>query len=237
MMRTFLLILVLVVAAERFASAGDGSCTAIDLSGLVPADDPRVRIATTMEIAWDAAWITCGEEPAPLQVVEVAPASADLHHRGVSAIEHVEGAGPERFRYDNVSTAAKWPPMLGRFTRHGPVTELVAAEDDLLVVMAAGDEMTLTFPVPPGPPPGWRRDFLLHSVGWDKDANLATAVGQSVEPLPFVSMRSYPPAPDDDPRATPARDRWLRDYQTRVQAEDFWQAIRQHGMTSPVRER
>jgi len=50
-------------------------------------------------------------------------------------------------------------------------------------------------------------------------------------------MRSYPPAPDDEPRATPARDRWLRDYQTRVQAEDFWQVIRRHGMTSPVRER
>jgi opacity protein-like surface antigen len=34
MMRTFLLILILVVAAERFASAGDCSCTTIDLSGL-----------------------------------------------------------------------------------------------------------------------------------------------------------------------------------------------------------
>jgi hypothetical protein len=216
---------------------GKTKTIAIDLSGLVPAADPRVRIATTMEIAWDAAWITCGEEPAPLQVVEVAPASADLHHRGVSAIEHVVGAGPERFRYEDVSTTPRWPPMLGRFTRHGPVTALVAAEDDLLVVMAAGDEMTLTFPAPPGPPPGWRRDFLIHSVGWDKDANLATAAGQSVEPLPFVSMRSYPPAPDDEPRATPARDRWLRDYQTRVQAEDFWQAIRRHGMTSPARSR
>jgi len=215
---------------------GKTKTIAIDLSGLVPPDDPRVRIATTMEIAWDAAWTTSGEEPAPLAVVELAPAAADLHHRGVSAIEHPEGAGPERFRYDDVSTAAKWPPMLGRFTRYGPVTELVGAEDDLLVVMAAGDEMTLEFPVPPGPPPGWRRDFLLHSVGWDKDANLATAEGQSVEPLPFVAMRSYPHAPDDAPPATPARAAWLRDYQTRVQAEDFWQTIRRHGTASPARQ-
>jgi hypothetical protein len=214
---------------------GKTKTIAIDLSGLVPADDPRVRIATTMEIAWDAAWTTSGEEPAPLAVVELAPAAADLHHRGVSAIEHPVGAGPERFRYDDVTTAAKWPPMLGRFTRYGPVTDLVGAEDDLLVVMAAGDEMTLEFPVPPGPPPGWRRDFLLHSVGWDKDANLATAEGQSVEPLPFVAMRSYPPAPDDAPAATPARAAWLRDYQTRVQAEDYWQRIRRHGTSSPAR--
>jgi len=208
---------------------GKTKTIAVDISGLVPSDDPRVRIATSMEIAWDAASVTSGEEPAPLTVTVLAPLAADLHHRGTSAIEAADGAGPETFRYDLVSPVAKWPPMLGRFTRHGPVADLLAAEDDLLVVMAAGDEATLEFAVPPGPAPGHARDFVLKCVGWDKDANLATAVGQSVEPLPFTGMHSYPPAPDDEPRATPAREAWLRDRQTRVQSDGYWQAIRRGG--------
>jgi hypothetical protein len=57
-----------------------------------------------MEIAWDAASVTSGEEPAPLTVTVLAPLAADLHHRGTSAIEAADGAGPETFRYDLVNT-------------------------------------------------------------------------------------------------------------------------------------
>ena len=57
-------------------------------------------------------------------------------------------------------------------------------------------------------------------------ANLATAEGQTVEPLPFRGMRSYPPADDDQPETSPAREAWLRDDQTRRQDEAFWRAIR-----------
>ena len=97
------------------------------------------------------------------------------------------------------------------------------------MIMGAGDEMTVHFPVPPGPPAGWRRSFLFKSVGWDKDANLATAEGQTVEPLPFRGMRSYPPAADDLPEATPARGAWLQDDQTREQDDGYWRAIRRWG--------
>ena len=82
----------------------------------------------------------------------------------------------------------KWPAMLGRFTRYGDVLELLTARDDRLVVMCAGDETTLRFAAIDPPPAGWKRDFLLYSVGWDKDANLQTVLGQSSEPLPFQAM-------------------------------------------------
>ena len=42
-------------------------------------------------------------------------------------------------------------------------------------------------------PPGWKRDFVLHSAGWDKDADLNTLAGQTIGPLPFRAMASYPP--------------------------------------------
>ncbi|RLS31668.1 MAG: VCBS repeat-containing protein [Planctomycetota bacterium] len=208
---------------------GKTKSIAIDVSGLLDQARARLRIDTTMEISWDAAFLSSGEAPAPTTVVELDPESADLHRRGRSRIEQDDGDGPERFVYSPAETEPRWPPMRGRFTRFGDVTTLVTEEDDRLVIMGAGDEMTVHFPVPPGPPAGWRRSFLFKSVGWDKDANLATAEGQTVEPLPFRGMRSYPPAADDLPEATPARGAWLQDDQTREQDDGYWRAIRRWG--------
>ncbi|MGA0039171.1 MAG: FG-GAP-like repeat-containing protein [Pirellulales bacterium] len=205
---------------------GKTKTMAVDLSGHVPAEDPRVRIETTMEIAWDAIFFTSGENPVELVTHELRPLAADLHHRGFSRIEQVAGAGPERFEYGQVETAPKWPPMQGTFTRFGDVRPLLAAQDDRLVVMAAGDEMTLRFSAPPLHRPGWERDFVLASFGWDKDANLATAVGDTSEPLPFASMRSYPPAADDLPPDSEAFRAYVLEFQTRRQTPAFWQALR-----------
>ena len=205
---------------------GKTKTIAIDVSGLLDGTSARLRIETTMEIRWDAAFLASGEEPAEVRTTVAEPERATLAFRGRSRIEQDDSGGPERFLHDAVSREPRWPPMRGAFTAYGEVGDLVAADDDRLVVMGAGDEMTLFFPVPEGPPPGWRRSFLLESVGWDKDANLATAEGQTVEPLPFRAMRSYPPAEDDLPEATPARDDWLRRWQWRRQDERYWSLIR-----------
>ncbi|MCA9179214.1 MAG: hypothetical protein KDB14_32355, partial [Planctomycetales bacterium] len=83
------------------------------------------------------------------------------------------------------------------------------------------------------PPAGWRRDFLLHCVGWDKDADLNTFHGQSVEPLPFRAMSRYPYAPDEDFPDTELHREYLRDYQTRSQSRrEFWNVIKQLGRKS-----
>ncbi len=77
-----------------------------------------------------------------------------------------------------------------------------ASDDDYMVVMASGDEMVLEFAIPERPlPEGWTRDYVLHSVGWDKDADLNTLEGQSSLPLPFAGMHSYPPSLEDEERA------------------------------------
>jgi hypothetical protein len=125
----------------------------------------------------------------------------------------------------------KWPSMLGRFTRYGDVLELLTARDDRLVVMSAGDEATLRFAGIDAPPPGWKRDFLLYSVGWDKDANLQTVLGQSSEPLPFAAMSSYPWPPDEPTPETAAASsaaylEYLQKYQTRRQPAAYSRAVR-----------
>ena len=117
--------------------------------------------------------------------------------------------------------------MDGRFTRLGDVGSLVQDADDLLVVMGAGDEMTLRFKALPPPPRGWKRDFILHSVGWDKDADLNTIYGQTVEPLPFRGMSGYPDLNGKTFPDTPRHREYLRTYQTRTQhRRPFWNFIR-----------
>jgi hypothetical protein len=188
----------------------------------------RVRIATNMEFRWDEAFFTVDEDPAELKLHRLPVAAADVHFRGFSRFVPNFTGGPDTYDYEAVSTAAAWPPMEGRFTRYGDVTELLRDADDRQVVFGSGDEVTLSFKVPDEPlPSGWKRDFLLYNVGWDKDANLNTVFGQSVEPLPFRSMSGYPFRAEENFPDSPAHRRYLDDFQTREQSwSGFWKALR-----------
>jgi hypothetical protein len=207
---------------------GKTKTIAVNLSADIFSDgDYRVRLVTNMELYWDEISFTVDERPAEYRLTEMRPVAADLHHRGYSQrIEHPEN-GPESYDYDEVSVVPRWPPMRGYFTRFGDVTDLVSDSDDLLVVLGAGDEMTVRFRVPEIPPPdGWSRDFLLHNIGWDKDADLNTVLGQTVEPLPFQSMQRYP-YPADITRPDTSRYRgYLQTWQSREQNwAGFWKRI------------
>ncbi|MAG95020.1 MAG: hypothetical protein CMJ48_14940 [Planctomycetaceae bacterium] len=197
-------------------------------ASLFPKGDYRLRIATTAEIYWDEVFFTVDEQPTPARETELALESADFHDRGFSRIIEHPGDGPERYDYQHVSTSPKWPPMRGFFTRFGDVTELLESTDDRLVVLGAGDELRLSFRAPASDPPeGWTRDYVIHNVGWDKDADLNTVLGRTVEPLPFTGMKSYPPGPDEAPADAAAYRKYLQTWQTRTHSQRrFWTAIR-----------
>lgn len=204
---------------------GKTKTIAIDLSDAFLTEDYRVRIETTHEIYWDAAFFTVDETPAEVRVTPLKLAAADLHYRGFSEAIPPREHAPERYAYQYVSTSPKWPPMLGKFTRYGEVRELLTTTDDRLVVLGSGDEISLKFEVPDEPlPAGWRRDFFLHNVGWDKDADLHTVYGQTVEPLPYQAMPGYPYREETGPTETPVYRDYLRQYQTRdAQSLNYWQ--------------
>jgi len=212
---------------------GKTKTIAVDVSTAFLTDDYRLRIETTHEIYWDAAFFTLDEEPAKVRVTPLKLTAADLHYRGFSAAIPPGEHAPERYDYGQVAVAPKWPPMLGKFTRYGDVLELLTNLDDRLVVFGSGDEISLSFSMPEKPlPAGWRRDFFLHNVGWDKDADLHTIYGQMVEPLPYFAMPGYPYRDETGPTETPEYAEYLRKYQTREGRKAHYWQLRQEAVRS-----
>ena len=204
---------------------GKTKTIAVDLTEVLAAPDYRLRIETSAEIRWDEAFFTVDEDPVECKIQKLALRSADLHYGGFSRWIEPKGGEPESFDYSQRELAPQWPPMRGAFTRFGDVRELLEKTDDRMAIIGAGDEITVRFAAPPPPPTGWKRDFILHNVGWDKDCVLNTVLGQTVEPLPFQAMQSYPYHSTEYPD-TPAQREYLLKYQTRRQSfPEYWKRL------------
>jgi len=191
---------------------------AVDLTGKFLSASREVRIVTNLCVYWDEIYLLDSNAPPPARLTEIPLASADLHFRGFSraAIDPARKQ-PESFDYQTVSSTTMWNPTPGNYTRYGPVRDLLREVDDRLTVLGSGDEIRMRFTAAglPPLPAGWTRDFLLSVDGWAKDADANTAFSQSVLPLPFHAMSSYPyPAsqrfPDDE-----AHRAYQREYLTR----------------------
>jgi hypothetical protein len=145
--------------------------------------------------------------------------SADVHFRGFSRNIVAESREqPEQFLYDVVSPVSQWNPTPGLYTRYGDVAPLIGRVDDQLVVMASGDEMSLSFRAGALPPPaaGWKRDYLLKVDGWAKDRDANTAYSQSVEPMPFHAMSRYPYPPNEHFPSDAIHNEYRKQYNTRT---------------------
>jgi tetratricopeptide (TPR) repeat protein len=200
-----------------------------DLSGkfLTP-NDRRVRISTNMQIYWDQIFFTSGHVSAPVKMTDLVMTRATLGYRGFSASYRRGGPyGPEWFDYDRTTGGQKWRDLTGNYTRYGDVLPLLQQGDDEYIIADGGDEISLEFDEQrlPAVPKGWKRDFLIYSEGWVKDGDLNTAAGQTVAPLPFHQMPSYPYSgvayPDDA-----AHRAYRLKYNTRkVSTDDFLHAL------------
>jgi hypothetical protein len=178
--------------------SGINRTIAVDLTGKFRSEDHRVRIPSNLAVYWDRAFFATDEASAAPTLRPLRPAEADLHHRGFSLpVLDPGGSRPDSFDYAHLLESSPWNAAAGLYTRAGDVGGLVRAVDDRIVVMAPGDELTLTFDPSTLPrlPEGWTRDFMLRFAGWAKDNEPATLAAGAVEPLPFHAMASYPPPP------------------------------------------
>ncbi len=197
--------------------AGKNKTITVDLTGKFLSDDRHVRIETDMQIYWDAAFYTVGAQDVPIELTTLNPDSADLHYRGFSEMYRPNPHAPHLFDYQKVTTDAQWRDLAGYYTRYGDVNPLLQEVDDMYVILNAGDEITVEFDAArlPALKPGWVRDFILYSDGWDKDGDINTLTSQTVEPLPFHGMSAYP-YPDTEHYPNDAAHRRYRlEYNTR----------------------
>ena len=166
----------------------------VDVTDVLNQEDPRFRIRTSAQIYWDCAEVAVQEVPAEFRMESVELLNAEVAFHGFSKRLRDNTSRPETYDYQQSNLAPRWPPLMGELSRFGECTGLVREWDDEMVVISSGDEIRLQFSVPKtNLPKGWKRDFIFHSVGWDKDADLNTLTGQSTLPLPHRGMRRYPP--------------------------------------------
>src|SRR5205814_2348001 len=156
------------------------------------------RLRTNMEIYWDFLGYATELDVKLAQVQRPEPLSAELRFRGTLEMTQKDKSSPEIRVYDKVMrNRQEWRDLTGYYTRFGDVgelrgydtrfgdvRELLAKVDDRYVIMNAGDEIALRFPVPAGPDKGFKRDFIWECDGWTRDGDLNTRYGNSVHPLP-----------------------------------------------------
>ncbi|OYP35508.1 CRTAC1 family protein [Rhodopirellula sp. MGV] len=196
----------------------------VDVTEHLLRDDPRVRIRTSAQIYWDSASLAIASQDADIkqQVLPLNNAMVTFH--GFSARSKADETRPESYDYGNASVKPKWPPLRGAVSNFGDCTDRLSQWDDQMVVISGGDEIRMQFEAPAnGPPEGYQRDFILHCVGWDKDADLNTLTGQSIGPLPIRDMRSYPPTFDSAAEFDAIADRHDASRRRRQSFRAFWQ--------------
>lgn len=198
--------------------AGKPKTIVVDLTGKFLSSSREVRIVTNLCVYWDEIFLSHDTAPPEAVTREVPLRFASLHFRGFSPNQvHPKRLQPERFIYEGATPVSLWNPTPGRYTRFGPVGELIDDVDDRLVVMGSGDELRLRFDARALQPPAsdHGRSWLLLVDGWAKDRDANTAHGQTTEPLPFHRMSRYPYGTHERFPDTPEHRGWQRDYLTR----------------------
>jgi tetratricopeptide (TPR) repeat protein len=188
----------------------------VDLEGLVSPANNRVRITTSMRLYWDRIQLAEVVPDAKLVVKDLAPAEAELRRLGYPAPFNPDGRMPSLYTYDRILDRELWGAHQGNYTRYGDVKPLLADVDDRYVITHHGDEVRLRFDegALEALRPGFERTFLLVADGFGKDMDLSSAYPETVEPLPFHGMRSYPYAPGAYPD-DPLLRRYREEYNTR----------------------
>jgi tetratricopeptide (TPR) repeat protein len=202
-----------------------------NLSGkFLTTNERRVRIRTNMQIYWDHIFFSTGKVNTIAKMEDLKMVGAQLNYRGYSASYNKGGPyGPQWFDYYHITKGQKWRDLTGNYTRYGNVLPLLQKADDEYIIADGGDELTINFdatnltPLPKG----WKRDFLIYSEGWVKDGDLNTAYGQTVAPLPFHNMPSYPYGKNITYPQDKAHREYQQEYNTRkVNTNEFKNAIK-----------
>jgi len=174
--------------------AGLPRMTVADLSGKLLPGTQHIRISTNLQIYWDNILIDRTPQDVSVRLAPLSLRSADLHFHGYPRQIEDQPPGNVKYVYEEVSSTGPYARQAGTYTRYGDVRELLADFDDRLVVFGSGEEVALEFDPTSLPtlPKGWVRDYFFLANGYEKDMDFYAAEGNTVDPLPFRAMQTYP---------------------------------------------
>ena len=229
------------VIADAGFPAGLPRMMTLNVTGRLGGGRCLLRLRTNMQVYWDQIYAAPLLERVPAQSISAHGETAEtfravcrevsrasLEARGFMQEYSPDGQRPAIYDYDRLELVAA-SYLAGRLTRIGEVTALLRDRDDMFVIFGPGDEITVSFESAglPGLPPGWLRSFVLRTAGYCKDCGPFTATGETIEPLPFRSMRAYPYRPGEHYPADPAHAEYQREYNTRqIEAAKQWDRSR-----------
>jgi tetratricopeptide (TPR) repeat protein len=187
-----------------------------DLSGKLPIGSTRIRITTNLQIYWDNILIDRSEQNENLKLTPIPLTKATLDYHGYPRQIEDQPPGNVKYVYEQVSRTGPYARQAGEYTRYGDVLPLLASFDDKLVVFGSGEEVALEFDPAKLPelPKGWVRDYFFMANGYEKDMDFYAADGNTVEPLPFRRMGTYPYAGKSFPM-DPEHLNYMLKYNTR----------------------
>jgi Tfp pilus assembly protein PilF len=165
-----------------------------DLSGKLPMGTQRIRISTNLQIYWNSILVDRTPQDVPVTLTPVKLERAALGFHGYPRQIEDQPPGNVKYVYEDVSYTGPYARQAGTYTRYGDVGPLLSDFDDRLVVLGSGEEVALDFDpgsLPPLPP-GWTRDYFFLANGYEKDMDFYAAEGNTVDPLPFRAMGTYP---------------------------------------------
>ena len=182
-----------VVDDMGFPAGGPRTMTA-DLTDKLPQGTQRIRIITNLQIYWDNIQVNRASQEQNSRITTVPLARADLRFHGFPLKIENQPPGNVLYVYEKTSPTGPYTRPAGAYTRYGDVRPLLAGYDDQLAVFGSGDEVVLDFDPAKLPvlSKGWARDYFFVANGYEKDMDFYAAEANTVQPLPFRSMGTYP---------------------------------------------
>ena len=182
-----------VVDDMGFPAGGARTMTA-DLTGKLPPGTRRIRITTNLQIYWDSILISRTSQDQSARLTPVPLARANLNFHGFPLKIEDQPPGNVKYIYEKASATGPYTRPAGAYTRYGDVRPLLESIDDKFAVFGSGDEVALDFDPAklPALPHGWVRDYFFVANGYEKDMDFYAYHGDTVDPLPFRDMRTYP---------------------------------------------
>jgi len=181
--------------AKQFGKfTGDSRTFVFDISGILKADDTRMRISTaysrTNTNILDQVLLD-DSEPVDIEVTYIEPSVADLRWGGSTSFEYGNTEHPHIVTDEQLPNNERFL-MYGNFTKYGDVKPLLEDADDMFAIMRHGDELGLEFQ-DIAPVDGMDRHvFLQADVMYSIKYTTSRFVTDSIEPMPFHGMSNYP---------------------------------------------